>query len=534
MKIKHLLVVSLLLAIMTIGAASASESVTCDDLAVEDAIDDSAIQVDDSIQDEGKVVEADDGDITGDGADLEALISEQENVDSGYMRILRLQYPEGQNLQEGNLTVYVDDSLEYNQTISSNQFHGYYTYMGKGYFFNDIFNWDLINEINTTGLHKVDAFFNGESLASGNIYVINYDFHLYTFDQHNTCDSRIYFSLGSFPRDATGNLTLTINNMTYNLDYQNDYPHIELSSKGWEIGTYTAVATYSGDDHYLPASTQFTFDLEPKIDIPSSISIGEDQSITIIATGASGLVEISISNSSQVILRHNITVSDGYGSYSLSALDEGYYNVAMNVQIGSLNFTRSNSFSVHENNANYSSSILQSEIGLGDNVYINITGPVGSWMEVYLDGDEIKYLRLAYGFSLEQICGLSLGSHVIRVVSDSYGYYAKTYNVTVKEKTAPAPVKDTVKLTLNKAKVKKSAKKLVLSATLKINGKAVNGKVIKFKFNKKTYSAKTNAKGIAKVTIKKAVLKKLKAGKKITYQAAYGKTVKKITVKVVK
>ena len=71
-------------------------------------------------------------------------------------------------------------------------------------------------------------------------------------------------------------------------------------------------------------------------------------------------------------------------------------------------------------------------------------------------------------------------------------------------------------------KVKKSAKKLVLKATLKkSNGKALKGKKITFKFKGKTYKAKTNKKGIAKVTVKKNVIKKLKKGKnylvKITY-----------------
>ena len=87
---------------------------------------------------------------------------------------------------------------------------------------------------------------------------------------------------------------------------------------------------------------------------------------------------------------------------------------------------------------------------------------------------------------------------------------------------------------MSKVTVKKSAKKLVIKATLKINGKVVKGKKITFKFNKKTYKAQTNKKGVAKVTIKKSVLKKLKVGKKVKYQASYGKTTVKQIVKVKK
>ena len=90
------------------------------------------------------------------------------------------------------------------------------------------------------------------------------------------------------------------------------------------------------------------------------------------------------------------------------------------------------------------------------------------------------------------------------------------------------------KLTLKKVKVRKSAKKLVLKATLKKGKTPLKGKKITFKFKGKKYKAKTNKKGIAKVTIKKKVLKKLKVGKKVKYQASYGKLTVKRTVKVKK
>ena len=95
------------------------------------------------------------------------------------------------------------------------------------------------------------------------------------------------------------------------------------------------------------------------------------------------------------------------------------------------------------------------------------------------------------------------------------------------------PKDKTIKLTLKTVKVKKSASKLVLSAMLKQSGKALKGKKLTFKFNKKKYSAQTNKKGIAKVTVKKKVLRKLKTGKKITYKVSYGKITvsKKVKVK---
>ena len=92
-------------------------------------------------------------------------------------------------------------------------------------------------------------------------------------------------------------------------------------------------------------------------------------------------------------------------------------------------------------------------------------------------------------------------------------------------------------VTLKTVTLKKSAKKLTLQASLaKVNGKYLKKKTITFKINgKKVATAKTNSKGVAKITIKNPnVVKKLKVGKKVTYQATYLKDTVKKTAKIKK
>ena len=112
------------------------------------------------------------------------------------------------------------------------------------------------------------------------------------------------------------------------------------------------------------------------------------------------------------------------------------------------------------------------------------------------------------------------------------GTYKLTASYNGQTISKSVKVKQVLKTTKS-VKVKRSAKKLVLKASLKTSSnKPIKNKKVSFKLNGKTYSGKTNSKGLVKVTIKKAAIKKLKAGKKYTIKVAYIKDVVKSTLTV--
>ena len=101
-------------------------------------------------------------------------------------------------------------------------------------------------------------------------------------------------------------------------------------------------------------------------------------------------------------------------------------------------------------------------------------------------------------------------TYVEKVDKDGYAtlpirLMPKTYAITSIFKGTTVTKTLKVKNTLKAKKsftVKKTAKKLVLKATLKwSNGKAIAGKKVSFKFKGKIFTVKTNKKGIAKITL---------------------------------
>ena len=161
----------------------------------------------------------------------------------------------------------------------------------------------------------------------------------------------------------------------------------------------------------------------------------------------------------------------------------------------------------------------------------------------YFDGS--KYSFKVYGDNGKlagagQVVVVKLNKKTYKLKTNKNGIVSLTipktvkpgkYSITASYKGQTIKNRITVKQILSSkktVKVKRTAKKLVLTAKLK---KKFKGKKITFKFRGKKYTAKTNKKGIAKVTIGKKVLKKLKKGKNYKLTITYYKVTLKAKVK---
>ncbi|MBQ7928657.1 MAG: hypothetical protein IJ287_07975 [Methanobrevibacter sp.] len=325
----------------------------------------------------------------------------------------------------------------------------------------------------------------------------------------------------SLPRDATGKVTFTIAGENYVIDVVDGVANVRLHDV---IGDNPYKITYSGDEQYAGFSISGTYNSDKNITINPDMDVTKFEdgiSHVTLPSDATGTVTLTIGGEKYTydVVKGISTITlpplaNGNYEYVISYSGDGKYLEALqkgNVEIINPSITAANTKVTYAAGAYYQ-------------IVVNGYGgkPSGvTQVIIKVKGKNFKTLNTDVNgtckFKVTQIPG-------------TYKLQISSLGVS---KIATLTVKHLMKL--KKVTVKKSAKKLVLTATLaKINKKYLKGKKVTFKFNGKKYTAKTDKKGIAKVTIKASVLKKLKVSKKITYQATYLKDTVKYSVKVKK
>lgn len=345
------------------------------------------------------------------------------------------------------------------------------------------------------------------------------------------------------PTDAVGNLTVEIDygrtgeyELFKSVSVKDGKASIILPSD--RIGNYIYRAYFEGNYDLLNKTYYIT--VVPIFNVPDTIKYGESKSISVQIDNQTQakllivadedfefpILEVDINSTNNVVVLNKELCDQVKSIVEYNGKEFDYYKLRL---IGYVYVNGDYLTTCFETYVKYTPKLITKNVKMQ-----------------YLDGHTftVKVYDIFGKLAVGKIVNFKIGSNTYKAKTDKKGIATlklklipSTY--TVKTTFQGLTMKNTIKvkqiLTLKKVKVKKYAKKLVLNAKLvKVNGKFLKGKKITFKFNGKKYVAKTNKKGIAKVTIKKSTLRKLKIGKKITYTATYVKTTVKQTVKIKK
>ena len=372
-----------------------------------------------------------------------------------------------------------------------------------------------------------------------------------TFNVTSSIEQTNYFySFGSkidlklvLPKDATGNLSAEIRyagedeyKLFRTVAVKNGTAILRLPSD--KIGKYDFKSYYRGN--YLVEDYSDDIKIEPEMVMPEKMHFGDDREIRAHVENTS--------NTKMIIYISGDTSP-------LIPIAEVRLNETNVVKISDLNDKIKEFYTINYKTTGESSVYIQTSIYSKDLEFKNYAKTSVNFLNKIVGPNNInmhygnaKYINL----KIYDVYGRPVGKNeVVKITIGRFTFNAKTnengavkfkipanivpntYKITAKYKSASktTTLKVNQILSLSTVKIKKSAKKLVITAKMK-NKKAMNAKIVTFKFAGKTIKAKTNKYGIAKAIFKSNVLKKLRVGNKITYTATYAKDTVKKTVRI--
>ena len=426
MKLKHLIIVSLILAIFAIGAVSASEDVAIDDeLAVDEGVEIEETPVDESTL-------GGDSDVGGFNTYYEEIIP----VDDDYTDIIEV---ENDNSPEGNLTISVNNALVYN-----NEFDSY-----SSFYLGDL-------NINTPNEYNVSVNFvpvTGSKLTLADYKLIvtekenNTLFDYVTISNNVDVSDSEYFVYYS-SNDLTGRIIIYIDNVVYYNQTVSDDSEIYVSdlNKKVSLGSHIVQMKYDdGENLTLIRSSLTKFYFSMGIE---DFEYGDD----LLIIGSEYLLDVFLpkdaTGSLFVVLNgkeYNVAYKNGSGNVTIQTQD---LDVGKEYKI-SLVLRNDNTYP--ETSVSYEITTIpdfdypyQMSVGEKETVSVQLPSKYSGTLALYKtkwdsyegeyvkDGNPIATANVVNGKASISLSGLSEGEHELlaEYVSGSYSY-SRNFDVDV-------------------------------------------------------------------------------------------------------
>jgi hypothetical protein len=417
----------------------------------------------------------------------------------------------------GTMNVVIDDSDNYTKSFDGK----------KSYYY---FKLSDLRSTPSYAVHKINVTYkkNGVDTPFNKVANVEFTYTFYTSiegidgetDYEPTYFGQDYFFSMVLPDNSKGKVNIKINGNKFTVKVNDGYATFNIPVKYLRMGRNNVTCTFIDSSGKYPKRTiERNVIIEPKILFNDMVAVGEKATIDVFSTkGTNVTVRIYDDDTGKFLASFSFD-GDKFAIPLEKLIVKGWNDFGLVFEIDNFNVSAGAYIKGYANSKGFKASMSK---GI-NSATVKMTGPkVKSNVEIYVDHKLVKSISLKNGKIKYKVSKFGLGKHHVKVLFHKGNkFFSKTFHINIK-----------YYVTLKSVKVKKSAKKLVLSATVKTTKKVKKGLKVTFKFNGKKYKAKTNSKGVAKVTVKKNVLKKLNVEKKVKYQVTYLKHTVKKTAKV--
>ena len=231
--------------------------------------------------------------------------------------------------------------------------------------------------------------------------------------------------------DATGSIVAIINGINYNSEIVNGKAIFQISNL--PVGVYTAYLSFPGDDKYMAATANTTFNIlkaTPVLDVNvANGTYGTDTTISVTTSAAvTGSITITIDGRT-----YTKKIVNGVVSFVISGLDAGSYNVNVKYS-GDGNFTNATANAAF--NVNKVDTLLNMAVNTSGNsaTVTVITDSRATGNMIIKVGDKTETVAILNGKASATFTGLGVGFHIADVTyagDDNFDAKTGSFNFTI-------------------------------------------------------------------------------------------------------